>query len=426
MTRRYAVCGLSSRALSMFVEPLLADAALGEVVAIVDVDQERVEAFRAERGVAIPCYPPEEFDRMVDTERPDALIVTSTDVTHADYILAGLGRDLDVLCEKPMVIDCGQAARVLEAEQRSGGSLRVTHNSRYRPAHMHVKRLISGGRIGAITNVELTWNLDTYHGASYFWRWNRLRSMSGGLTITKASHHFDLLNWWLDDVPEQVFAYARRNYYGPASLHNPSRRDGVPYSPDEQRARSPYEQRWRAETRDDHHGRRRLPYPAMYPSDRPLYIFDEEIDIEDTYSAVIRYRGAASVAYSLNASAPWEGYVLGINGTHGRIETVHYTEPSRVPFPIGDHQTVTLMPLFGEIERAEFPVAGGHGGSDERLRHELFVGDLDEGRGLGLAASGLQAAYAVAIGEAVWRSAAEDRPISIPELLPATREASRA
>jgi predicted dehydrogenase len=128
MTRRYAVCGLSSRALSMFVEPLLADAALGEVVAIVDVDQERVEAFRAERGVAIPCYPPEEFDRMVDTERPDALIVTSTDVTHADYILAGLGRDLDVLCEKPMVIDCGQAARVLEAEQRSRGSLRVTHN----------------------------------------------------------------------------------------------------------------------------------------------------------------------------------------------------------------------------------------------------------------------------------------------------------
>lgn len=428
MSRRYAVCGMSSRALTMFIEPLLADPRLGEVAAIVDVDRGRVDAYLAERSVAVPFHPPEEFERMVERERPDALIVTSTDVTHADYILAGLERGLDVICEKPMVVDCGQASRVLDAARRSRGRLRVAHNSRYRPAHMHVKRLIAGGRIGSVTNVELTWNLDTYHGASYFWRWNRLRSMSGGLTVTKSCHHFDLLNWWLGDVPEQVFAYARRNYYGPDSPHNPSRRDGVDYSPEEQRARSPYERRWRDGTRDDHVSpRRRLPYPLTYPPDRPLYIFDEEIDIEDTYSAVIRYRGGASVAYSLNASAAWEGYTLGINGTHGRIETVQHTEPSRVPFPIGDHETVTLMPLFGEVERAEFPITeGGHGGSDGKLRHELFVGELEEGRGLGLAADGLQAACAVAIGEAIWRSAADGHPISVPELLPASAEAAYA
>lgn len=424
--RRYAVCGLSSRALGMFVNPLLDAADLGDVVAILDIDRERVEAFCRLRGRAIPFYRPEDFDRMVAETDPEAVIVTSTDVTHADYVQAGLKADLDVICEKPMVIDGRQAARVLEAERQSRGRLRVTHNSRYRTAHMYIKRLITEGRIGQVVNVELTWNLDTYHGASYFWRWNRLRGMSGGLTITKACHHFDLVNWWLDDVPEMVFAFARLNYYGPHSPHNPSPPGGPRLDPQEQRARSPYERRWRTnDTQDDHLGSRgALPYTVQYPAGQPLYIFDEEIDIEDTYSAVIRYRRGASVSYSLNASAAWEGYTLGINGTQGRIETVHYTEPSRLPFSPPDHQTVTLMPLFGELERAEFPIdQGGHGGSDERLRHELFVGELEDARGLGLAASGLQGAYAVAVGEAVWRSAAEGRPIAIPDLMRTTRQA---
>ena len=410
----------------MFVDPLMHSPELGEVVAIIDIDRERVETFCRLRERHSPFYQPEGFDQMVAETDPDAIIVTRTDVTHADYTVAGLRAGLDVICEKPMVIDCRQAAQVLAAERQSQGRLRVTHNSRYSPAHMHIKRLITEGRIGRVVNVEFTWNLDTYHGASYFRRWNRLRSMSGGLTITKSCHHFDLINWWLDDVPETVFAFARLNYYGPHSPHNPSPPDGPRLDPLEERARSPYERRWRAnDTRDDHVGLRgELPYPVQYPDGRYLSIFDDEIDIEDTYSAVIRYRGGASVSYSLNASAAWDGYILGINGTDGRIETVHYTEPSRVPFSRADGQAVTLMPLFGELERAEFPVEqGSHGGSDERLRYELFVGELDDGRGLRLAASGLEGAHAVAIGEAVWRSAATGRPIAISDLLPTGPEA---
>lgn len=418
MAGRFVVCGMSSRGLNMFIEPLLSDPSLGEVVGVIDIDQRRFESWSRSRGVALPFGPPDAFDRMVAGLRPDGIIVTSPDASHVDYVLAGLRADLDVICEKPMVTDCAQARRVLDAEQSSAGSLRVTHNSRYRPPHMHIKRLISTGRIGRVVNVELAWNLDTYHGASYFWRWNRLRRMSGGLTITKACHHFDLVNWWLADAPARVFAFGARNYYGPDSPHNPSVRDGIRYSPEEQRARSPYAQRWGGNVVDDHlRGRGGLPYPVQYPDGNTMYIFDEEIDIEDTYSAVIRYRGGASVAYSLNASSPWEGYILAINGTHGRIETVHYTAPSRLPFEPPAHETVKLLPLFGDPEDWRFPLdAGGHGGSDERLRRDLFAPE-DGADELGLRATGLQAAYAVAIGEAIWRSVADDGPVEIDELL---------
>src|SRR5690606_41681157 len=39
-------------------------------------------------------------------------------------------------------------------------------------------------------------------------------SNSGGLLVHKASHHFDLVNWWTDAIPESVFASGRLAYYG--------------------------------------------------------------------------------------------------------------------------------------------------------------------------------------------------------------------
>jgi len=38
---------------------------------------------------------------------------------------------------------------------------------------------------------------------------------SGGLLVHKATHHFDLVNWWLSSVPETVFARGQRRFYIP-------------------------------------------------------------------------------------------------------------------------------------------------------------------------------------------------------------------
>ena len=437
---RYALCGLSSRAIGMYALPLLGNpefaqygnfSRYGELVAILDIDPERVQGFNEAQDTDVSIYTPDQFGRMVQETHPDVVIVASIDGTHAQYIVQALEHDLNVITEKPMVTDSRQATAVLEAERRSRASVRVIHNSRYAQPHMQIKRMIMSGMLGRITNVEFVWNLDTYHGASYFHRWNRDRSQSGGLTITKGCHHFDLINWFLDDIPVQVFAYGALNYYGANSPHNPSR-DGHSYSMEEQKRRSPYYQRWHAHgleaPHDDHLMVRdrtfRLPYNVQYPSDTPMYIFDEDIQIEDTYSAVVRYRSGASMTYSSNFSAPWEGYQLGINGTHGRLESVHITDPSRCPFPATDRQTITYFPLFGERQVYETRRAQGtHGGADTLLKHEIFVEPIPESKELGLSASSLEGAYAVAVGEAIWRSVASNQPINISDLLGTHTEA---
>ena len=70
------------------------------------------------------------------------------------------------------------------------------------------------GQLGKVEHVAFDWYLNTTHGADYFRRWHRLQSKSGSLFVHKATHHFDLVNWWLDSDPVEVMAYARVAQYG--------------------------------------------------------------------------------------------------------------------------------------------------------------------------------------------------------------------
>lgn len=83
----------------------------------------------------------------------------------------------------------------------------VGFNYRWSPYMTKIKQLISEGAIGEVTSVDFNWYLNTHHGASYFRRWHGLMNKGGSLWIHKATHHFDLLNWWLSAEPEEVIAY---------------------------------------------------------------------------------------------------------------------------------------------------------------------------------------------------------------------------
>ena len=77
--------------------------------------------------------------------------------------------------------------------------------------------------------------------------------------------------------------------------------------------------------------------------------------------------------------------------------------------------------MFGERQIHETrKTSGGHGGADPLLLRHLFTGGLEEDDKLGLGAGTLDGAYAVAVGEAVWRSARENRLIAVSDVLHAS------
>ena len=432
MKTRYAICGLSLRGVYHFLLPILGKNHPGgpnfnknsELVAILDIDRKRVKEFCRKAEVDVPFYLPKDFHAMIRDQKPDVILVVSQDYSHCEYTVKGLLAGCDVIVEKPMVISQDQIRKVIAAEKKSGKRVRVAFNMRYTPTHQKLKRMIQSGILGEITNVEFTYNLDTFHGASYFYRWNRSRAKSGGLCIHKCTHHFDFINWVLDDDPVEVYAHGALNYYGPKGALRPMK-NGKPLSSTEEKRNCPYFKKHYAEKIDPENNPNtgwdlyELSSDVQYPPNKKRYIYDKEVDIEDTYSALVKYRRGTSMSYSCNFSTPWEGYLLGINGTKGRIEIAHHSHPD----PTGNTETadekneIVFYPLFGGKQVVVIPaVAGAHGGADFQIQQDLFGKPSRASKELALVAGSRAGGYAVAIGEAVWRSAKSGKPIRIQKL----------
>ena len=160
------------------------------------------------------------------------MVVTTPDHAHADMVTRALRAGADVVVEKPLTIDVDGCRRINAAVDETGRDIVMTFNYRYSPRNSSLKEVIASGRIGTVTSVHFEWALDTVHGADYFRRWHREKALSGGLLVHKSSHHFDLVNWWLDDAPQRVYARGRLAFYGDSGLGaaqagpRPARRSG--------------------------------------------------------------------------------------------------------------------------------------------------------------------------------------------------------
>lgn len=316
--RRYAVYGTGSRA-GMYIDAMLgphADVAVP--VAWCDSNDVRM-AHYDERARAHGLRPrharPDELAGMLDEQRVDALIVCSPDHTHSGAVATALRAGVDVICEKPLTIDAAGLAQIQSALDATPANLTVTFNYRYSPRNSALRQVIADGRIGRVTSVHFEWLLDTVHGADYFRRWHREKDSSGGLAVHKATHHFDLINWWMDDIPEIVYALGGLRFYGVHGAGRPEgsrpllARDvapGDPFGLDMVRDPTLHALYLKAEQADG------------YLRDRD--VFSAGATIEDTLSVLVGYRGGASLTYSLTAYAPWEGYRVSVNGTRGRAE----------------------------------------------------------------------------------------------------------
>jgi predicted dehydrogenase len=364
---------------------------------------------------------PEGFAELLRAVRPDVAIVTTDDRDHDAYIVPALEAGCDVITEKPLTIDAPRLERILEARARSGRRLRVTFNYRYAPARAQVKQLLLQGAIGDVASVDFEWLLDTLHGADYFRRWHRQKRNSGGLLVHKATHHFDLVNWWLGSVPRGVRAFGARRFYVPATAE----RLGLARRAERcldcvEAPRCPFHLNLRT----------RKELAAIYLEHehhdgylRDACVFSEAIDIEDAASAVVDYASGAQLAYSLNAFSPQEGYRIAFNGTRGRLEH----EARETPYLSGDGTlpglfvreatSIRVFPHFGDAyEVAVRAGDGGHGGGDALLLEDLFAAEPPPDP-LGRAADHAAGAWSVLVGVAANRSIATGEAVRVAELL---------
>lgn len=347
-----------------------------------------------------------DLDALVARTRPHTLVVCTRDDTHADIIIKALEAGLDVVTEKPMATTAKDCRRILDAEARTGRRVDVAFNYRFAPTSRKVRELVASGRVGQVSSVDFHWYLDTRHGADYFRRWHAYRRHSGGLFVHKATHHFDLLNWWIDADPARIFAQGSLRRYGANGAFRGTRCKGCAHS---------------AEC-DFHFDLAAHPeFEALYevPSAADGYVrdacvFREDIDIFDTMTAAILYENGVQVSYSLNCFMPIEGYHLAINGTKGRVEVRMY-ERQAFEAP-GGRDEVLVLGTDGSVERITVEHGpGGHFGGDPLLHRSLFVPDIDDP--LNQRAGARAGAMSVLTGVAAMQSADTGVAVRIADLM---------
>ncbi len=424
--KRYAQVGLGGRH-AMFRNHILDKyREQAELVAVCDRNPGRVAAARKaieeKFGADIPGYAAEDFDRMLAETKPDCVIVTTMDSAHDLYICRAMESGCDAITEKPMTIDSEKCRRILETQARTGRRCTVTFNYRYAPPRTQIKELLMSGTIGKVLSVDFHWLLNLRHGADYFRRWHRNKANSGGLMVHKATHHFDLVNWWLGTVPERVYASGHRRFYTPQTAERyglkqrGERCRGCPEAQncqfflDLSGGKSMRELYLECEKHDGYF--------------RDRCVFSDQIDIEDSMNLVVDYANQAKMTYSLNAFSPWEGYVVAFNGETGRIEhkceeTVYVNADDTVPGMLKKEGTwIRVYPHWQPACEVElWTGSGGHGGADPVMLDYIFAPEQQPADKYLRAADQRAGAWSILTGIAANHSMREQRAVRIGELI---------
>jgi predicted dehydrogenase len=344
---------------------------------------------------------------MLDKAKPDVVMVTTRDSFHSQYIVKALDRGFDVMTEKPMVIDEKQCQAVLDAEKRNKKNIIVTFNYRYAPKHRTTKEILMSGEIGRVLSVDFAWYLDVYHGADYFRRWHAYKNGGGSLWVHKATHHFDLVNWWLGADPVEVVADGKLHVYGKNGPFRAANCRACSYKKD---CRFYYDL-------GTNPTRMKL-YADCESADnyyRDGCVYRTDIDIYDSMQAIVKYSNGATMAYSLDAHMPFEGFRVAFNGELGRLEVRdHERQPWAVP--AGFETEVYVTKSFGLRRKVDIVnEEGGHGGGDDRLRDLIFrKADAPDHMKLPDSRAG---AMSCLTGIAARKSIEEKRAVKISELV---------
>lgn len=384
-----------------------------DIVGVLDVDKGRMKGFCELLEQDLPQFT--DFDKMIAETKPDTAIIASVDATHAEYVIRSLDSGINAVSEKPLCIDAEQCKAILAAKQRNTDQFAVTtHNARYSPHTTKIKELIDSGEIGNIHSITYNEMLDLRHGSSYFRRWNRHKKDSGGLLIHKASHHFDLINWFVDSKAETVSAQGGLIAYGADASE--FRGERCPTCQHQKNCEFFEDYSWDAP-------RQKLYFeyldPQGYTPD--MCVFSLDIDIEDFATVDVKYENGIRMTYNLTAHCSIEGQFICIQGTKGRIEyrPLASTNPNPKEKGYGNEGKLeTSLKIYrfdipGYEQISVKTRSGGHGGSDPAMREDIFDNDKPSPK----VASLEEGVQAVLIGAAANISIKEGRPVQVQDLL---------
>jgi predicted dehydrogenase len=178
-----------------------------ELVVVANHREPSARAFAERHGIPEVTT---DWRSLADRDDVDAAVVATPNALHAEQSIAFLDAGKHVLVEKPMAVSLAECDAMIDAAARSGASLMVAHNWRFRDEVIAMRDRIASGALGEVVKtrgygVHANWGPEGWFVEPAL--------AGGGALVDMGVHAIDTARFVLGDpVPERVCAAISTRY----------------------------------------------------------------------------------------------------------------------------------------------------------------------------------------------------------------------
>jgi myo-inositol 2-dehydrogenase/D-chiro-inositol 1-dehydrogenase len=178
--------------------PVLTQMPNVELVALAEVDP---DCLKKANLLAPKAVPYSDYKKLLEMGEVEAVIICLPNDLHAEAAVASLEWGKHLYLEKPLAMTLEEGRKVLQTWQKAGTVGMIGFNFRFHPLYKAARQAIQLGRIGDLVSVRSVFSTATQYSAIC----ERSRQV-GGLLLDLASHHVDLIHFFLGQEIQNVWA----------------------------------------------------------------------------------------------------------------------------------------------------------------------------------------------------------------------------
>lgn len=382
---RIAIAGVGSRGKNAYGLELLNMKDRAKVVAVADIDPERLALAGDAHGVPDEMRFPSAEAMLAMPKLADAMLVCTQDRQHVPHAVAALKKGYDVMMEKPISPKLEDLQEITKVARENGRRVVVCHVLRYTPFFQTIKKTIDSGVLGEIVSIQALENVRYWHQAHSFVRGNwRREEDTSPMILAKCCHDLDYLVWLCGKKCERVSSYGSLMYFKKSNAPEGAAlrctqgckaKESCPYDAEKIYLTNKDtgilcgNVEWPIDVLTENHTEKKIRH-AIETGPYGRCVFHCDNDVVDHQIVNMQMEGGASLSLTMSAFTSIGGRTIKVMGTLGDLRGDMHENKIRIGVFGKEPQVIDL----GKEEK-DF---AGHGGGD-RLLMEQFV-DLMQGK----------------------------------------------
>lgn len=193
---KIAVVGLGRIGWHLHLPQIKEHAEQYQLVAVVDLSQERLNEAKEKYGVT--GYT--DLTEMIHAAHPDVVVVCSPTHLHPEHACTAMRMGCDVFLDKPMATDYESALTIAECAKETGRKLMIFQPCRAAAEPNQLMDLIASGKIGTVYSIA--------RGRCGYARrndWQALSKFGGGMLNNYGAHHIDELLYMTKEKVRRLY-----------------------------------------------------------------------------------------------------------------------------------------------------------------------------------------------------------------------------